>query len=145
MAPKRQHPTHLTPKRVRREVLPSPPATGLARRQSPLFEPELQATQTAASAQANDIVGEDKNTFEDGDSDPLPKDEFEVAAEGAGGGVEDEVEPAYRCQKGTLWLPRSSQALADEVKPILRVRWRACLSGDMRSTFYLKLPIASTA
>ncbi|KAG9388341.1 hypothetical protein A1F94_001233 [Pyrenophora tritici-repentis] len=51
----RQNPTHLTPKRVRREALPSPPATAPPRRQSPLSEPELQATQTAASAQAEDI------------------------------------------------------------------------------------------
>ncbi|KAG9382133.1 hypothetical protein A1F94_007787 [Pyrenophora tritici-repentis] len=105
----RQNPTHLTPKRVRREALPSPPATAPPRRQSPLSEPELQATQTAASAQAEDI--------------------------GAAGSVEDEGEPAYRRQEGTPWLPRSSQALEDEVNPVLRVRWRACLGGDMEKHF----------
>ncbi|KAF2023997.1 hypothetical protein EK21DRAFT_104990 [Setomelanomma holmii] len=88
----------------------------------PLFEPELQATQTAASAQADDIVGEDEDTFEDRDGDPLPEDEAEVAAEGAAGGIEDEGEPAYR-------------PLEDEVDPILRVRWRACLGGDMEKHF----------
>ncbi|KAF7449861.1 hypothetical protein A1F99_069100 [Pyrenophora tritici-repentis] len=113
----RQNPTHLTPKRVRREALPSPPATAPPRRQSPLSEPELQATQTAASAQAEDIVGEDEDTFEDGDGDPLPEDEDEIAAKGAAGSVEDEGEPAYRRQEGTPWLPRSSQALEDEVNP----------------------------
>ncbi|KAI1519136.1 hypothetical protein Ptr86124_002267 [Pyrenophora tritici-repentis] len=131
----RQNPTHLTPKRVRREALPSPPATAPPRRQSPLSEPELQATQTAASAQAEDIVGEDEDTFEDGDGDPLPEDEDEIAAKGAAGSVEDEGEPAYRRQEGTPWLPRSSQALEDEVNPVLRVRWRACLGGDMEKHF----------
>jgi len=131
----RQNPTHSTPKRVRREALPSPPATAPPRRQSPLFEPELQATQTAASAQAEDIVGEDEGTFEEGDSDPLPEDEDEIAAKGAAGGVEDEGEPAYRLQEGTLWLPRSSRALEDEVDPVLCVRWRACLGGDMEKHF----------
>ncbi|EDU45635.1 hypothetical protein PTRG_03112 [Pyrenophora tritici-repentis Pt-1C-BFP] len=144
----RQNPTHLTPKRVRREALPSPPATAPPRRQSPLSEPELQATQTAASAQAEDIVGEDEDTFEDGDGDPLPEDEDEIAAKGAAGSVEDEIaakgaagsvedegEPAYRRQEGTPWLPRSSQALEDEVNPVLRVRWRACLGGDMEKHF----------
>ncbi|KAF7576525.1 hypothetical protein PtrM4_007650 [Pyrenophora tritici-repentis] len=120
----RQNPTHLTPKRR------LPP-----RRQSPLSEPELQATQTAASAQAEDIVGEDEDTFEDGDGDPLPEDEDEIAAKGAAGSVEDEGEPAYRRQEGTPWLPRSSQALEDEVNPVLRVRWRACLGGDMEKHF----------
>ncbi|KAF7570696.1 hypothetical protein PtrM4_106980 [Pyrenophora tritici-repentis] len=131
----RQNPTHLTPKRVRREALPSPPATAPPRRQSPLSEPELQATQTAASAQAEDIVGDDEDTFEDGDGDPLPEDEDEIAAKGAAGSVEDEGEPAYRRQEGTPWLPRSSQALEDEVNPVLRVRWRACLGGDMEKHF----------
>ncbi|KAG9385848.1 hypothetical protein A1F94_002598 [Pyrenophora tritici-repentis] len=87
----RQNPTHLTPKRVRREALPSPPATAPPRRQSPLSEPELQATQTAASAQAEDI--------------------------GAAGSVEDE------------------ESQQDEVNPVLRVRWRACLGGDMEKHF----------
>ncbi|KAI1555526.1 hypothetical protein PtrEW4_012199, partial [Pyrenophora tritici-repentis] len=109
--------------------------TAPPRRQSPLSEPELQATQTAASAQAEDIVGEDEDTFEDGDGDPLPEDEDEIAAKGAAGSVEDEGEPAYRRQEGTPWLPRSSQALEDEVNPVLRVRWRACLGGDMEKHF----------
>ncbi|KAG9382458.1 hypothetical protein A1F94_006379 [Pyrenophora tritici-repentis] len=113
----RQNPTHLTPKRVRREALPSPPATAPPRRQSPLSEPELQATQTAASAQAEDIVGEDEDTFEDGDGDPLPEDEDEIAAKGAAGSVEDE------------------ESQQDEVNPVLRVRWRACLGGDMEKHF----------
>ncbi|KAG9380241.1 hypothetical protein A1F94_009136 [Pyrenophora tritici-repentis] len=111
----RQNPTHLTPKRVRRE--PPPPATAPPRRQSPLSEPELQATQTAASAQAEDIVGEDEDTFEDGDGDPLPEDEDEIAAKGAAGSVEDE------------------ESQQDEVNPVLRVRWRACLGGDMEKHF----------
>ncbi|EDU44533.1 predicted protein [Pyrenophora tritici-repentis Pt-1C-BFP] len=132
----RQNPTHLTPKRVRREALPSPPATAPPRRQSPLSEPELQAhPKQLPPRKLKNIVGEDEDTFEDGDGDPLPEDEDEIAAKGAAGSVEDEGEPAYRRQEGTPWLPRSSQALEDEVNPVLRVRWRACLGGDMEKHF----------
>ncbi|KAG9388456.1 hypothetical protein A1F94_001348 [Pyrenophora tritici-repentis] len=115
----------MPPKRQRKPKQPfdqgvnpsSQKPTAPPRRQSPLSEPELQATQTAASAQAEDIVGEDEDTFEDGDGDPLPEDEDEIAAKGAAGSVEDE------------------ESQQDEVNPVLRVRWRACLGGDMEKHF----------
>lgn len=132
----RQDLAHSTPKRVRREALLSPPATAPPRCRSPLFKPELQATQTATSAQAYDLAGgEDDNTVDEGGSDPLPEEELQEAPEGEGDhervGVESEIEePAYRLHVGTPLLPRSSQE-PQYSEPTINVRWRACLGGDM--------------
>jgi hypothetical protein len=134
--PSRQGLTHSTPKHVRRKALLSPPATAPPRCQSPLFEPELQATQTATSAQAYDLAGgEDDNTVDKGGSNPLPEEECQEAPEGEGNhervGVESESEePAYRRHVGTPLLPRSSQE-PQYSEPTINVRWRACLGGDM--------------
>ena len=76
-----------------------------------MFEPELQATQTAASAQAYDLAsGEDDDTVDEGGGDPLPEEELQEAPEGEGDhervGVESEIEElAYRRYVGTLLLP----------------------------------------
>lgn len=114
-----------TPKRVRRNALPSPPATARPRCQSPLFELEPQATQTAASAQADDLASrEDEDTLANGDTDPLPEEDLE-------GAPEDEIEePAYRRLVGTPLLPRSSQE-PQYSEPVVNVRWRACLGSNM--------------
>ncbi|KAH8727309.1 hypothetical protein GQ44DRAFT_725232 [Phaeosphaeriaceae sp. PMI808] len=89
--------------RVSRAALLSPPLTLPPRRQSPLFEPEL-ATQTAAAAQAYDLVEvEDEDTNEGEAGDPLLELEEEleeeleapiVAGEGRSG-------EGYRALQGT--------------------------------------------
>ncbi|KAG9380348.1 hypothetical protein A1F94_009243 [Pyrenophora tritici-repentis] len=82
----RQNPTHLTPKRVRREALPSPPAT--ARRAVKARCPSLSCKPPKQ----------------------LPPRKLKIS-------VEDE------------------ESQQDEVNPVLRVRWRACLGGDMEKHF----------
>ncbi|KAI9878716.1 MAG: hypothetical protein M1823_006923, partial [Watsoniomyces obsoletus] len=94
---RRQDLTQNTPNRVYRAAPLSPPATARARRRSPLFEPELLATQTAAAAQADDLFGgDDEDITENEDGDPLPEveDDLELASDRHG--VED-----YRALQGT--------------------------------------------
>jgi hypothetical protein len=119
-------PIRATPKRNARQArsapaggLASPPPTARrSRNQSPLFEPELSHTQSAVTAQVEDIVdGEDEDQHEETEDE-----------EGGNGRAEEEQEQEQALSAANLHDQISSPLPV--VSPIVHVRWRACF-GDM--------------
>jgi hypothetical protein len=122
--------------------LASPPPTAPRRRESPLFEPELEHTQSAVVVQAEDIVDNEDDDTDSVDGDPAP--EYEAGSDNeAGDGVEEDAEsegnePARAATTASPWPLQLSSPIEFTIpNPVVQIRYRACF-GDME-----KNPIAA--
>jgi hypothetical protein len=134
--PTRSTPKRNTPKAGRAAAggLASPPPTAL-RRESPLFEPELELTQSAVIVQAEDIVDGDDDDTDEVDGDPLPENVVGSDIERGDGAEEDagaeDDEPARTAIVSPPFpLLVSSPIISAIPDPIVHIRYRACF-GDL--------------